>query len=86
MPEAARFAYYTIAGWMGGAGWYFCWIVGGEEYRADPEPFTFTPARSARSFNDGSITSRFLRHQEARALRAYLGRNEHRMPSGYLIN
>ncbi len=64
VPEAARFAYYTIrrldAEVLVDA---LCWIGGrGEEYSSPiPEPFTFTPSTQRTiALADGSITSRFL--------------------------
>ena len=64
VPEAARFAYYTVrrldAEVLIDA---LCWIGGsGEEYsRPIPEPFTFTQSTQRTiALADGSITSRFL--------------------------
>jgi len=64
VPEAARFAYYTVrrldAEVLIDA---LCWIGGsGEEYSSPiPEPFTFTPSTERTiALADGSITSRFL--------------------------
>lgn len=64
VPEAARFAYYTVrrldAEVLIDA---LCWIGGsGEEYSSPiPEPFTFTPSTERTiTLADGSITSRFL--------------------------